>query len=230
MPNYCDFDIHARGKKKDILTLFDWMNADYRYTESTYDMELRCYKPLKKPECYVFENGVKKDVAHHIGYRIFELNFDASDFKDAPDDEELCLYGWGYCAWSVYTCMFSGPHTYYSDAKDYPVSLSVTLPDACKMLSVEAEIYSSESGCTFAEHYHVNGDGEILSDECTKFFDVYIDEYGSFEDYEKMCKEEYGEEPLLTKETFENARDEGECSVAICEWLDENRNWPFEII
>jgi len=229
MPNYCDFDIHVRGKKKDVLTLFDWMDASYCYCEKELDPVTHSFIPLGTPECYVLKDGKRIDVPHHVGYRIFEVNINDEDYKDLPEDDEVCIYGWGYCAWSVYSCMFEGPHTYYSDDKDYPVSLSITLPDACKELSLDAEIYSNEPGMCFAEHFLISNEGEILINDCVDFEDVYIEEYDTFEDLEADSKERGNDSPPVTKEEFDNARANGECSIHKCEWLTDG-DWPFEIV
>jgi len=226
MPNYCDFDIHVKGKKRDILTLFDWMNANYRYTEP--DESSGGFKTLPIPECYVQEGDKRRDVPHHIGYRIFEANIVEEMLEGLDDSDECCIYGWGYCAWSVYSCMFEGVHTYYSDKKDYPVSLSLTLPNACKELNLKAEIYSSEPGMCFAEHYLISNEGEILKDECIEYFDLYIDDFKSFDDYVAAEYENEGES-VVTKEQFDKAKEEGSCSITLCEWLNSGE-WPFVLV
>ena len=67
----------------------------------------------------------------------------------------------GDCAWSVYSCMCEGKHTYYSDGYDKNLT---SLREATKELNLEVEVRSTESGLNFWEHYRYK-DGECLCDE-----------------------------------------------------------------
>lgn len=50
----------------------------------------------------------------------------------------------------------------------------VSLPTAARMLGLEVEIWSDESGCCFAEHIVVNEDGGY-SIECEDYYEIYAD-------------------------------------------------------
>lgn len=87
---------------------------------------------------------------------------------DAYVDESLKLpNGWvrasvsGTCAWSVYSCMWEGEHTYFDQSKD-PTRTSLIIESREKELDIE--VYSEESGLGFEEHYRVKN-GEILENE-----------------------------------------------------------------
>lgn len=50
----------------------------------------------------------------------------------------------------------------------------ISLPAAARMLGLEVEIWSDESGCCFAEHIVVNEDGGY-SIECEDYYEIYAD-------------------------------------------------------
>ena len=50
----------------------------------------------------------------------------------------------------------------------------ISLPTAARMLGLEVEIWSDESGCCFAEHIVVNEDGGY-SIECEDYYEIYAD-------------------------------------------------------
>ena len=90
----------------------------------------------------------------------------------------------GSCAWSVHTCMREGKGTYFESSHDSKLS---TLTGETKRLCLDVEIYSTETGIGFAEHYrYVNGD--CLIDEETEYNEYWYfpDEWPSFEAF---CKE-----------------------------------------
>lgn len=228
MPNYCDFDGRIKAvdnpsisgtKKERMQKLIDWMNAEYHYAEGD-------------PEIYCIKGEAKVPVEHHLGWRVFECNIDADAFENIPDDSDICLYFWGYCAWSVYSCMLEGPYTYYTDNHDDNVSkygkdYSLTLCQAAKELGLEIEIFSSEPGMCFAEHYKVSSDGELIVNEETLYMEHYIEECNSYEDFAKSWTDE-GKTCSASRESFEHAKSEGECFLVECEWLKDGE-WPFAL-
>ena len=73
----------------------------------------------------------------------------------------------GDCVWSVYYCMFTGFATYYTDTcKEIPTLSNI--PKESKRLNLDIEIYSTEPGMCFAEHYIVKN-GNIEIDETTHY-------------------------------------------------------------
>lgn len=96
------------------------------------------------------------------------------------------------------------------------------------MLNLSCEIFSSEPGMCFAEHYIIK-DGELVCEEEKEYSEVYIGDHDTFEDYEKYCREEFDEEPSITKEQFEDAVEMGNDSVVFCELVDEDGCWLWEM-
>ena len=80
MPNYCNYELHAYGKKKDIQTLYDWLRADYYYRDDGTIIEV------------TEEDGTKRPVEHHIGYRVFEAN---TTFFEDEDVKKILEYAKG---------------------------------------------------------------------------------------------------------------------------------------
>jgi len=228
MPNYCDFDgrikaidspMFKESKKARIRKFIDWMNAEYRYSG-------------ENPDIYLEVEGKKIPVEHHLGWRVFECNADLDWLEEIPDENDPCLDFFGYCAWSVYSCMLEGPFTYYSDnhkenIEKYGKDFSLTLPMACKELGLEVEIFSSEPGMCFAEHYHVSANGELLTEDETDYVEHYIEECETYEDFSKEWIEK-GKKCSVSKKDFDKAKADGETFLTECKWLSTGE-WPFSV-
>lgn len=175
MPNYCNFTMKIKGKAGDIMTLANWLNADYHYVEEGNDASWN--QPPKNGSEVIFKEGnitLYTNEEHHF-YRVF--SFDVGDITE-EDDGLYSVIGFGDCAWSVYSCMFDGPQTYYGDHKDGGVRThAITIPDACEKLGVWVEIFSSEPGCCFAEHYRVSNTGAIEENEEYDYSETWLEEY-----------------------------------------------------
>ena len=89
--------------------------------------------------------------------RIFSAEIESDSVSDGTRTVRIS----GDCAWSVYSCMCEGEHTYYSDGYDEKLTC---LREATKELNLEAEVRSTEPGLNFWEHYHYK-DVECLCDE-----------------------------------------------------------------
>lgn len=217
MPNYCDFDMRIKGYKRNVNKFATWLKAEYHYGGET-------------PDIYVELEGKKIPVEHHIGWRVFDCHFDFEPFADLSEDADMTLYLSGYCAWSVFSCMLEGPFSYHDDNHDecikkYGKDYSLSLPSACKELSLEIEVFSNEPGMCFAEHYHVMPTGEIAVDEEAQYMEFYIDEYETYEEYENS----FDNECPVTKAEFDKTRKEGESCIIKCDWL-KNGAWPFKLV
>lgn len=86
----------------------------------------------------------------------------------------------GDCAWSVDSCMFDESYAAWhgcklgekqpnhfkdwSDGECFTKEF-VTMPILCKKLGVGVEIWSSESGCEFQEHYRIDHNGDVNCNE-----------------------------------------------------------------
>lgn len=162
MPNLCDFSIMVKGKPKDLEIVKLIFKADYSYSSGKLD--------------YCTE-------VSHL-FRTW-TDFEAIDEDVSEGYLSLC----GYCAWSVSTCMLEGGGTYYERMKNYQNFKGTSLLRISKEYNVDIEVYSSECGMCFQEHYLIKN-GELLIDECVEWFEEYkeeLDDYvstGGFGDWE----------------------------------------------
>lgn len=155
MANLCDYTIRAKGSMENLHKLEEWLGADYDYNAED---KIFCYK-----EEIIDDAGTKEKVPlpHHIGFRsVYDSCLEASYYKTVYGEDIVGLDS--CCAWSVCSCMMETYSKKYK--KLYPYHLS--LPEACKLLHVEAEVYSYESGCEFSEHYLIDTKGNVIIDEC----------------------------------------------------------------
>lgn len=181
MPNYCDFDMKIVGERKNIEELIAVLNSDYNYEPiSPHHISGGNYPLVHQPPSpiYYTTNGYKLESItgpRHM-FRVFEAY--VNRIKDEPNASYLS----GYCAWSVYSCMFGTPHTYYDDfitekhGNKYIGFIGTTLPDESRRLNLKIEVYSEEPGCGFMEHYLIDN-GEILIEDCVDYQEV-LDEEG----------------------------------------------------
>ena len=98
------------------------------------------------------------------------------------------------------------------------VDYSLTLPQACQKLSVEAELFSNEPGMCFSEHYHISPEGEILTEDEAEYIELYIEEYESYEDYAKS----FDDGCPVTKEEFMSAKANGNSCIEKCEAVNNS--------
>lgn len=104
--------------------------------------------------------GAEKDVKEFIDIltykhpdklhfaRIFSAEIVQTDSRDNLYIADIC----GDCAWSVYSCMFTGPMSYYTSHHKADSTLS-NISIESKRLHLDIEIYSTKIGMGFAEHY-----------------------------------------------------------------------------
>lgn len=181
MPNYCDFNMKIVGERKNIEELISILDADYSYEPISPDLiNGKTYPLVHQPPSpiYYTTNGYKlaKLTGPRHMFRVFEA------YVDRSVDEPNASYISGYCAWSVYSCMFGTSHTYYDDfitekyGNKYIGFMGTTLPDESRKLNLKIEVYSEEPGCGFMEHYLIDN-GEILIEDCVDYQEV-LDEEG----------------------------------------------------
>ncbi len=128
---------------------------------------------LKKMESY--------DEDNHF-HRIF--------WTEVYDEDEEATYIAGDCAWSVESCCRSG----YTGGVDL-------LEKNSKDLNLTVEIWTTEPGMGFQEHY-IYDKGECEEDECVDYSEHYWDrtDYPEFADY---VNEWWGEECPYVEEDFD---------------------------
>lgn len=163
MPNYCNYGMKIKGQKENVEKLVSYLKADYYYKE----------------------DGTVECSADKHFFRIFEV-------EETHSENEGDLYSsmvYGYCAWSVYSCMMQGEHTYYNrfKEKDKKEFYGTHMVEATNELDLEVEIFSEESGMGFMEHYIIDK-GKVLVDDCVDWRELY-DEEG-----EPIYDEETGEQ------------------------------------
>lgn len=160
MANYCSYEMKIKGKKENVDKLIEYLQSDYYYEN----------KEL-----------VKCDADRHF-CRVFECHI-ADDYKEEGYQGYEIVYG--SCAWSVFSCMMSGDHTYYNDLIKYKNNKVTCMTKATKELDLEVEIFSEEPGCCFMEHFLIDK-GKILIEDCVDWEEQYdedgdpiYDEYGN---------------------------------------------------
>lgn len=170
MPNICDFSIKAVGKKESLDELLAIMNNGYHYCSTKEEIQKEEERGNYKLR-FSLDGGEVLFTNHdkHL-YRVFEC--DKYD-EDVTKAGQTAYYLTGNCAWSVYSCMFQGYGTYYSSCPER--THHTTLPLISKDLGVDVEVYSSEPGMAFAEHYIIEK-GEVLVDECVEYEEYYTDD------------------------------------------------------
>ena len=156
MPNICVGTVKVRGYKDNVEEFTRIIQSNYDYGKPELDFH--------KPHFWrVFE-------AYIASYETFGLlavaEYDIS------------------CAWSVAACMLPGKFSYYDDTKDGINGIKTYgthLLEIGKKLNLDVEIFSSEPGVGFQEHYRIQS-GIMCEDECTEYHELYIGEYETYQD------------------------------------------------
>ncbi|MBR0420293.1 MAG: hypothetical protein IJI66_14120 [Erysipelotrichaceae bacterium] len=207
MPNYCDYSMRVKGEKANVEKFYSYLGNDYCYKN---DNSPTSY-PKKTDEEFMKEYSIRydsKDGTKHLYtnaekhlYRVFEAYLN-EEYEN--DDGKYLMWITGYCAWSIYCCMFEGPFSYYTDCKrdDEFAELrnehATSVPTLSKELGLEIEIFSSEPGCCFAEHYLVK-DGDIVANEEYEYNEYCLYDYETKEEAQKdlgieISDNEWGED------------------------------------
>ncbi len=169
MANYCDYSMCIQGPAPNVEEVIKSVKAHYDYDNMKFDHKSHLTR--------VFESDIMEDITTK-GIRKVVID--------------------GYCAWSVYSCMLSGLNTYYNSLKEEygDESRATTLEELSREHNVAIEVYGSEQGDGFQEHYAFIH-GEMYIDEVTDFEALYEDGYDDKEEFQESLnelKERYGEE------------------------------------
>lgn len=164
MPNYCDYNMKIKGTRENVLEVIKCLETDYDY-------------------------GTGKPSHKHF-FRVFDCYYDETDFEE-NEDGTITAWVSGYCAWSVYSCMCDGEHSYYNDIKkSHPdTCMGISLAEASRDYHCLIEVFSEETGMCFSEHY-VFLEGECLCDECVELQITEEDEYGDYQIINEFCEYE----------------------------------------
>lgn len=170
MANLCNFIARVKGDKENVKKFLDGMEQ---------------------------KNGV------WLG-RGAELSIvDDDDFNDAWDDSDNSIEFSGICSWSIESSMVNNALSMRKQTETGEGNWGdlvegteyYTLFEYARKLGIEFEMYSTESGCCFAEHVaYINECGEIY--ESVPYNEVYLGHYSSLEE----CQADY---PDITKEMWD---------------------------
>ena len=178
MPNICIAQVTVRGLKDNILEFERILRGDY-----SYRLDADEYKGSK----------------YHF-FRIFEV-MEVDPLTQS--NGMIYVASWRIeCAWSVWTCMFSGDHTYYCDSKhtspfvtindnylQKPGHHAVCIEEVARKLDLDIDIVSEEPGMCFSEHYAFDR-GTLTSQEEKEFNSYFFepDEEDRPKTYEEFMK------------------------------------------
>ena len=202
MPNYCTASAVVRGYRDNVDEFMRIMKADYNY----HTMEF-------------------SHVPHF--YRIFEVYEEEPEYYGLEKIQPFTFE----CAWSVYSCMFDGPMSYYNSnttinkafnnmkkskqqihdelisAAQHIIHSSHVVYESCR-LGLYIEIISTEPGMGFSEHYLIN-QGIVCINEENEYREYYLRDCKTKEDYEK----EYGKEIPLTEKEYKELSKYHDCYI-----------------
>ena len=176
MPNYCYYEMRVKGKPENVNQFILSLQSDYGYTPVEISNRMLTY-PRGKMLIYPNDNNrrvfkVRQQISSPHLFRVFEANVNETECFCLPPDEngDIIRAVSGYCAWSVYSCMFEGRCTYYNDfMRDFGIRyigfFGTTIPKLSRLLNLDIEIFSEETGVCFQEHYRVTNGNIIINDE-----------------------------------------------------------------
>ena len=179
MPNWCETAIKVKGYKPEVDEFIRILNADYDYSSMEFS---------------------------HIPHLFRVFYVEELEYYIIPKSDNIVVAElYCDCAWSAYSCMFPGEHTYYDSLKNRLSHFYGTnIIDLSKNLRLDIEIITKEPGMLFQEHYRIINGDLVLEKEFS--FDLdHIDGYDNYQDYKK----EY-QDTKLTEDEFNNAKRNGE--------------------
>ena len=134
--------------------------------------------------------------------RYFARIFSADPYDEEEKNGRYSVMVAGDCAWSVHSCMCSGPWSYYSQGNNGDLT---NLEIETERLGLTVEIFSQEPGVGFAEHY-IYDKGKCLVEDEVEFAEYWYDN-DSLDDF----AEEYGLE--LTPEQIRQIEEYGYLTI-----------------
>lgn len=169
MANNCTGFMYVRGYAPNVDEFIRIMQANYSYFK---DRDNRNYTWCADPKNF-----------SHIPH--FFRVFDAS-----PYEEPWWYIGITKCvcidfdvAWSIYSCLFPGPQTYYNDFQtEHPNQhFGSNILIESKRLQLEIEIWSYEPGMGFQEHYKICS-GILVKSEEHRFNGIWLEDYSNYQE------------------------------------------------
>lgn len=171
MPNLCTGFMNVRGYAPNVDEFVKILQANYSYYKDKNNHDYTwCADPKNFthiPHFFRVFQAIPFNTIWHSGV-----------YKCVSIDLEV--------AWSIFCCMFAGPHTYYDDFQrnHYNQHFASHILAESKRLSLEIEIWSYEPGMGFQEHYKICS-GILVKDECFNFSGVWLEDYANYEDFKK---------------------------------------------
>lgn len=186
MPNLCTGFMNVRGRADCVDEFIAILQANYSYYANkdngdyTWSADPKNFSHI--PHFFrVFDAYLMDDPVYH-----------GACYKAVVISYEL--------AWSVYSCMFPGPFTYYGDFQnEHPNQhFGSNILIESKRLQLEIEIWSYEPGMGFQEHYKICS-GILVKNEEFSFKGLWLEDYSNYEEFKKDCTDP---EIALTEQQF----------------------------
>ena len=191
MANICDFELKAVGKSvPDLISFYKEVSANYIYS-----------KDPDNPKVWFESHGVEEEVEHHL-YRVNTYRFrdPISEAVEEEDDGFFSITISGECAWSVKSCMIGNdPFCYHSPDR----IKGTTLCEQAARYGIRIEVFSSEPGMCFMEHYLISEKGELLAEECVEYQEICLDDFESKEEAEEAIGESIPERVWENEDWYE---------------------------
>lgn len=186
MANDCIGFMNVRGRADCVDEFIAILQADYSY-----------YKDSKNGDYTWCANPNNFSHIPHF-FRVFEAYPMEGDGYHTAVYKSVSIQF--VVAWSVWSCMFPGPHTYYNDfQRDHPNQhFGSNILIESKRLQLEIEIWSYETGFVFQEHYKICS-GVLVKNEEYNFNILWLDNYSNYEEFKNACKFQ----PVISKDVFE---------------------------
>jgi hypothetical protein len=187
MPNICLAFITVRGRASCVDEFIAILQSDYNYNRDSRNGDYSwCPDPknithvphfFRVFDAYLFDDPVY----HSAVYKCVTINIE--------------------CAWSVYSCIFPGEHTYYNDFErdHHGEHFGSNILIESKRLQLELEIWSYESGMCFQEHYKICS-GVLIKDETFGFDVLWLEDYSNYNELKEKFKDD--SRLLISEEEF----------------------------
>ena len=211
MANYCDYDMHIKGQQKAVEQLISYLKCEYHYWKD-------CESHNKPPADKEYNFHFKRDEwnLYATANKFFCRNFGTDEYDfywDKASGEYVSAVS-GYCAWAAHLCFLNGPTSYYrgtvNEGSLFALHATCLEKETAK-LGLTVEIYSTENGCQFAEHYIIEK-GKFVTDEIFDYSEYLLDDFESQAQLEKEIGRPMTDEEVKDGQAVV-------CSGELYEWL-----------
>lgn len=177
MANDCLGYVTVRGYKDNVDEFTRIIQADYDYNKMEFSHKPHLFRVFEAQIYYEELNGLQKTVSYSID-----------------------------CAWSIYSCMLKGDHTYYNDLKErFKEFYGTHLQQEAKRLNLWIEAQGSEPALGFQEYYLINNFGMVIEDHCVDYHEVCPDWYDLLDEFNDDLKG-FGSDMQYTEQEFKNKK------------------------